>query len=208
VAFPKKEESPTIPPPGLVAPPDPPKTKKDELASRITLKQKDKIVDFTLDLKLQQTDFDKLHWIAFLMADGLRGEMEAAAGLVSRHDLAKAVKTLVDKGLTDRGVLPGSFPPGAFPRSAGPGERFSNEPMQRVSWMAGLLPFLGQDTLYRKINYHSHAFFVHRIIYATFVGPLEQEFYIDHVDGISGRAVHTGANRRAHADNGPGAADM
>ena len=118
------------------------------------IKQKDKIVEFTLDLKMELAELAKLHGIASLIGSGLRAEMELASGAFTRHHLAWAAKNLPEKGLTDRGVLPGNYPPGAFPRSAGNAQRFLREPMQRVSWMAGLLPFLGQETLYQKINFN------------------------------------------------------
>jgi hypothetical protein len=48
-----------------------------------------------------------------------------------------------------------------------------------------ITPGFLNDSLYRKINFKGRAFFVHRIIYATFNGPLEQEFFVDHVDTVT-----------------------
>jgi Protein of unknown function (DUF1559) len=149
VAIPKKEELPGNPP---TAPLDPTKAKA-EPPSKITVKHKDKSVEFVLDLKFSSAELRKLHGIAALMACGLNAEMEALAGMFTRHDLAKAVKSLSEKGLAERTVPPGQFPPGAFLHTGSPSQRFLREPMQRVSWMAGLLPFLGQETVYGKINF-------------------------------------------------------
>ncbi len=162
VEVPKKDEPPPpIDPKTGVAPPPPPppvidpaKAKKDELASRITVKHKDKVVDFLLELRLENNELARLQGIAGLISSGLRAEMEAAAGLFSRHDLALAGKRLPEEGLSEQNVLPGNYPPGAFLRSAPNTQRFLREPKQRISWMAGLLPYLGQRTLYEKINFN------------------------------------------------------
>ena len=128
--------------------------KVDPNVSKITVTQKDKTVEFTLDLKLDQLEIGKLHAIASLIGCGLSAEMEVAAHAWTRHDLARAGKLLPEKGLSERGVLPGYYPPGAFQRPATSAQRFRHAPIQRVSWMAGLLPFLGQEILYSKINYN------------------------------------------------------
>lgn len=132
------------------------KPKKEELptASKITVNQKEKTVEFLLDLKLEPSDFGKLHAMAQLMACGVRAEMEVGSGLISRHELARAGKLLPEKGLSERSVLPGNYPPGAFPRPFNNAKRFMREPINRVSWMAGLLPYLGHNTLYQKINFN------------------------------------------------------
>ena len=46
------------------------------------------------------------------------------------------------------------FPKGTFSRESGLGDRLSRTwaPNQRVSWMAGLLPYLGQEALFNEIN--------------------------------------------------------
>jgi len=163
VMVPKKEEAsdpsnPKTPQRPFIRPnPNVPKSvvKKEEAArSSITVVQNDKTVNFVLDLRLEQPEVSKLHSIAALMGIGLRASMDVAAGLFTRHDLARAGKLLPEKGLSERGVLPGNYPPGAFLRPSSNNKRYFREPLNRVSWMAGLLPFLGQDTLYSKINFN------------------------------------------------------
>jgi hypothetical protein len=170
VDIPKKEEAPAAAPVAPRTAPPGPRTRapsrgsanevakeKDEppAASKITVTQDDKTVDFVLDLKIEQPEMSKLHGMASLLGYGLRAAMEVAASGVTRHDLATAGKLLPEKGLSDWN-LPGQYPPGAFPRRPNPSKRFIREPLQRVSWMAALLPFLGhgQDTLYGKINFN------------------------------------------------------
>jgi hypothetical protein len=169
VEVPKKDEPMAVDPmttrPNPAIPPRPrsnrgipidvPKDKKEVLpsASKITVTQNDKTVEFVLDLKLEQPEMSKLHGIASLLGCGLRAAMEVAAGTVTRHDLATAGKLLPEKGLSEKGVLPGHYPPGAFHRQPSADKRYLKEPLQRVSWMAGLLPFLGHETLYGKIYF-------------------------------------------------------
>ncbi|MCI0743698.1 MAG: DUF1559 domain-containing protein [Gemmataceae bacterium] len=130
--------------------------KDDELptSSRILLSQTGKTVELTIDLVVDQATLSRLHGTAVLLALSVRAEIDLVAGFISRHDLAKAGKLLPEKGLSDRQVPPGQYPPGAFKRPAG-ALRLAREPNHRVSWMAGLLPFLGHDTLYSRINFES-----------------------------------------------------
>ncbi len=172
VEVPAKEEvlppaDPSNPNPLAVRPPiqpqpppnpnDPTKkvVKKEELptASKIAVAQDEKKVNFTLDLKMD-AEWSRLLSMASLMSCGLRAEMDVAAGLLTRFELARAGKLLPEKGLSERGVPPGNYPPGAFQRPPSNARRFIREPMNRVSWMAGLLPFLGQETLYGRINFN------------------------------------------------------
>jgi hypothetical protein len=148
VVVPKKDD-----PPGTPTPPIDPAKTKNEPPSNITVKRKDKSVDFLLEMKFTSAEMSRLHGAASLMACGLNAEMDALGGMFTRHDLGRAVKALSEKGLTERNVPAGQFPPGAFLYTGNPSQRFLREPLQRVSWMAGLLPFLGQDTVYRKINF-------------------------------------------------------
>jgi hypothetical protein len=133
--------------------PDQPKEKKEQFVSKITVDETGKNVTFVLDLKLEQAEMNKLSGLASLMGCGLRGAMDVAAAAPTRTDLAKAAKLLAEQGLSDRKILPGRYPPGAFPRPGGNLKRYVRLPMERVSWMAGLLPFLGQKTIYDRINF-------------------------------------------------------
>ncbi|MCI0456986.1 MAG: DUF1559 domain-containing protein [Gemmataceae bacterium] len=83
---------------------------------------------------------------------GLRTEIELVDGVIRRHDLALAGKRLGEEGLSDRKVLPGNFPPGTFKRPV-TSRRSSLDPGQRVSWMAGLLPYMGRQGLYGQIRF-------------------------------------------------------
>ena len=68
----------------------------------------------SLDLVLDAAAYSRLRSVAILSAITLRGEIDIAAGILSRHDLALGLKNLSEKGLSSRNVGPGQLPPGAF----------------------------------------------------------------------------------------------
>ncbi len=135
----------------------PPKPKTEEHASRIMMVGHDATVEFLLDLVLEGNGPTKLSNAASLMVLGLKNELDlaaarsAAATISYRHALGKAVGALPKAGLTERGVPPEFYPPGVFRRNTS--LRSAREPGNRVSWMAGLLPFLGHENLASRINY-------------------------------------------------------
>ena len=114
--------------------------------------QKKDTVDFVLDLVLDNSTLTQINNIAILTASALRAETEAAASKSVRHWLAKAGKTVGEKGVSDRDVPAGRFPPGAFPRTKTP-VYVDQEPRNRISWMASLLPYLGQQHLYNRLQF-------------------------------------------------------
>jgi len=136
--------------------PQQPKTQPSDDAnpktSRIRVGRRAEQVRMTVDLVLDQARFTNLANAASLMLLGLRNELNLAAGTSSRHGLGKAAFLLPEQGLPDRGLPPGMYPPGAFKRQD-TSNRLAREPGQRVSWMAGLLPYLGQEQLYNRINF-------------------------------------------------------
>jgi Protein of unknown function (DUF1559) len=77
-----------------------------------------------------------------------------------RHQLSKAARRMAEDpdakwrqhaGLNGKG--PGQYPPGAFPLAVQ--NRPVYDPGRRISWMAGLLPYLGQQSLYDVIHFDS-----------------------------------------------------
>jgi len=129
-----------------------PATDDDELAnSRLTINATEERVEFTLDLLLDQAAFAYMYEIARLFVQGLKSQMDLAEAKSYRHKLGKASRELGVNGLSSRNVPPGFFPPGAFKRPEI--YRSGRDPSQRVSWMAGLLPFLGRQELHNFINF-------------------------------------------------------
>src|SRR5213075_2874219 len=110
-------------------------------------------VEFVLDLVLDNPALTQVQGISALTASVMRMEMDAAANASLRHTLANAGKLLGEKGLTEREVPPGRFPPGAFKRDRAP-LITDKEPGNRISWMAGLLPYMGHQNLFNKIQFN------------------------------------------------------
>jgi hypothetical protein len=154
---------PPIPPPGAPTgrggqggnPAPAPVAEFDEQAksSRILVVMADKAVKFRLDLVLPGQALEQATSLLSMMVLGLKAETDIAGGENLRWRLAEAGKLLGEKGRSDRGVPPETFPPGAFPRPLAT-KRTDREPPSRISWMAGLLPYLGHDTLYSRIDFN------------------------------------------------------
>jgi hypothetical protein len=138
--------------PGAEPPPVLPGDDDDIVNSRLTIRIRDRRIEFTLDLLLaDRVSYGYVYDVARLFVQGLKSQMDLAEARSYRHKLAKVANELGVQGLSSRGVLPGHFPPGAFKRPAV--FRSGRDPSQRVSWMAGLLPFLGRQDLYNFINF-------------------------------------------------------
>lgn len=132
---------------------DPEELAEEAKASRVRVLVNEKYVRLALDLVLlAQVDWSIFHSAAALTVCGLRTELDAAASLDQRQRLAQAALALGEKGLPEQGIGAGRYPPGAFSRE-GAEKRTAREPLNRVSWMAGLLPYLGHDLVYRKIHF-------------------------------------------------------
>jgi hypothetical protein len=133
--------------------PNQPRPMQEELpkASKLNLALRGSTIDMTLDLVFDHQAFARVNNLVGLLAVTLKSEVDLAGGAFSRHDLALAVKQLGEKGLSDRGVAPGRFPPGAFKRAGG--SRLAQQPYHRMSWLTGLLPYMGQDALYQKLDF-------------------------------------------------------
>jgi hypothetical protein len=142
------------PPPGApgYTPFDPKKdpVKVEPTTSYITMANTDKSVSVTLHAALEDKALAKLSGVTDLLMVGISGQLEAAAGKSHRADLARAVKLLGEQGVKDRGTA-GQYPRGLFPAKAK--TRAAGDPALRISWMAGLLPYLGHEALYSRITF-------------------------------------------------------
>jgi Protein of unknown function (DUF1559) len=137
--------------------------KKDSPAeattSQITVNCQLNKVDFVLDLVLDDPTLARIAGAAALKASTVRGDIEAALSPSQRHALANGVRLLGQHGLTARDIAPGRFPPGAFRRDLDPKSKTfpllsDQEPKNRISWMAALLPHLGHENLFKKIQFN------------------------------------------------------
>lgn len=178
--------------------PNAPLLPADPQTSAISVAQSQKWVSFNIDLVFDGAAFARLYGVAELLASNLKNEADMAISVGGRASLAKAGKELGVQGLTDRGVVPGQYPPGTFKRASVGGLRTAHLPNHRISWMAGLLPFLGQDMLYRRIDFDSSwkdpsNWMVARTIVPEFLDPMYPDrarfvYYPD--SGLEAAATH------------------
>jgi hypothetical protein len=145
---------PGFPMPGIPGQPQVPmETPKEITKSQVTVTQNASTVEFTLDIVPDNWSRLAMEAIANLAASSMRGEAEGAANASLRHGLANSGKVLPEKGLSAQGVDPGQYPPGAFKRGAEALLRTDREPKNRISWMTGLLPYLGHQNLFERVKF-------------------------------------------------------
>ena len=128
-----------------IAPPE----KKD--ASRWTATLREQSVDIQVVLTMDKKMMENARVSALFMALAARAEIELGTEASPRHRLAKAGSLLGEQGLAAWDVPPGTYPPGTFKRKA-VASRIGDAPAQRMSWMTGLLPYLGHDNLLRRVD--------------------------------------------------------
>jgi hypothetical protein len=144
---------PNIDPMGIEGqPPMPqPKIEVEEAAtaSRIEVRQNYTEVFFTLDVIFGEEEANFRNTAALLMV-GLKAKLELVAE-GNLHRLGQATGKLGKEGIPRHEGTAGKFPNGVFPRVES-GKRIAQEPIHRVSFLAGLLPHLGRQTLFEKID--------------------------------------------------------
>jgi len=121
---------------------------QEHASSTVTVTLREKSVLLAFDLTLTDSAYQKVLGIVSMGFVQARGRSDMASGKSHTQDLAAALKAYV---LQNK-----QFPRGTADRES-PQERgnLPTYPDQRVSWMAELLPFLGQGEytpLYRQIN--------------------------------------------------------
>ena len=111
---------------------------------------RDRDVDVTVSLHLDKNAEVRMKTLAGLLAMQARAELDLATEPNLRHALGRGVKALGENGLAERNVDKGSFPPGSF-RRAGAGKS-ADGPYYRMSWMTSLLPYLGHESLFNRLD--------------------------------------------------------
>ncbi|MEI7684905.1 MAG: DUF1559 domain-containing protein [Planctomycetota bacterium] len=133
---------------------DPNDPANKEAPSRWSATQNEHVVDIRVDLTFDPATHNRTQGLVNLFVFAVRSEVELAVDPRSRHRLGQAAVTLAEKGDTKRQIPPGSFPPGTLKRPSG-ASRGSDTPYYRLSWMTTLLPYLGHDSLYQRIDFTS-----------------------------------------------------
>jgi uncharacterized protein DUF1559 len=111
---------------------------------------RDRDVDVTVSLPLDKNAFDRMKSLAGLLAMQARAELDLATEPNLRHALGRGVKALGENGLEKRNVDKGAFPPGSFRRVAA--GKSADGPYYRMSWMTSLLPYLGHESLFNRLD--------------------------------------------------------
>jgi hypothetical protein len=118
--------------------------------SRMSAVLRDDNVDVTLHLILDNATLERAKGVATMLALGARGPVDLVSEPNLKHLLGRGVRELGEKGLPDRKLAVGQMPPGAFRRPKI--SRASDAPYYRMSWMTSLLPYLGHDNLFRRLD--------------------------------------------------------
>jgi hypothetical protein len=118
------------------------KSQEDPTESEIRVGLDEVNVTFTLNIVLDNDELKKFQAAASTVLAALQLQMEIAVQADHRDKLALAI---VDLGKQ------GQFPAGAFERRQNK-TRIAQDPVERVSWMANLLPFLGHRSIYDGIK--------------------------------------------------------
>jgi hypothetical protein len=113
--------------------------------SSMTLNRQGRSIYFDFDLTMTERAYDQVYVLTESAVVRMKGMVDMADGQPRWHELA-GTSTVLRKD--------GSYPRGTFPRDEPVGSRLSRTwpPNQRVGWMVNLLPFLGQDELYQRID--------------------------------------------------------
>jgi Protein of unknown function (DUF1559) len=119
-------------------------------SSHFSAKIRDRDVDVSVTLLLDKNGFERMKSLAGLLAIQARTELDLATEPNLRHQLGQGVKALTENGLESRSVDKGAFPPGSFRRASA--SKSADGPYYRMSWMTSLLPYLGQEGLFRRLD--------------------------------------------------------
>lgn len=157
---PPGSELPGMPPPGtpfdpMMGIPGQPGTiqPRPMLPSTIDIELSDRIVTFTTSVQWSEEKYLALIRPAVnRMTTQVRGRLNVFSGSSDWFALANGITKLTERKEP--------FPPGALPRAQrGDNFRLPYPPDQRVSFLAGLLPYLGQGQLYSQIDPQNAAWF-------------------------------------------------
>ena len=111
---------------------------------------RDRDVDVSVTLRLDRAAYDRLKGLAGLLSVEARAEVELASDPNLRFELGRGVKLLGENGVPDRNVEKGNYPPGSFRRVGA--AKSADGPYYRMSWMSSLLPYMGHDALFRRLD--------------------------------------------------------
>jgi hypothetical protein len=123
--------------------------------SSIKVERKVRSLLLNVDLNLNEPGYDRIYALTQGMVMRMKGMVDMSNGMPRFYELAAAgtkYRTEEIKGKETKAA--NTFPRGTFARDDSQG-RLSRTwpPNHRVSWMAGLLPFLGYQEIYDSIDF-------------------------------------------------------
>lgn len=115
-------------------------------ASKVKLSRKARYLFIEFELNTIQRAHDRINQLTLNIVSKMRGFVDMASTAPHWTTLSDAAIRKSKDG--------DAIPRGAYPLAEGKGGRMARnwEPWKRVSWMAGLLPYLGQEDLYRSVE--------------------------------------------------------
>jgi hypothetical protein len=121
--------------------------------SSMKLERKGRTLVLNVDLSLNEKAYDRVYALSQGFVMRARGMVDMAGGQPRWYELAAAATKYRTDAVVKEKKPANAYPRGTFPREDGQG-RLSRTwpPNQRVSWMAGLLPFLGYQEIYDDIR--------------------------------------------------------
>jgi hypothetical protein len=113
--------------------------------STMGISRQGRSVRFNIDLALTVRAYDQIYAISEGAVIRMKGMVDMADTHPRWFELASAAKSLPKEGVLQQAT---------FPRGEALNQRLGRSfpPNQRVSWMAGLLPFLGHEDLFKRID--------------------------------------------------------
>lgn len=114
--------------------------------SSIGLARNGRLLTLTADLNMTLKAYDRIYELAESVVIRMKGMVDMASPTPHWHQLGQAAVSARGKD--------GIVPRGTFVREESMGGKVSRNfpPHQRVSWLASLLPFLGHEDLYNRID--------------------------------------------------------
>jgi hypothetical protein len=125
--------------------------------SSIKVERKGRTLLLNVDLNLNEPAYDRIYALAQGTVMRMKGMVDMADGMPRFYELAAAGTKYRTEAVDAKGKetkAANTFPRGTFARDDSQG-RLSRTwpPNHRVSWMAGLLPFLGYQEIYDGIDF-------------------------------------------------------
>jgi hypothetical protein len=124
----------------------------NEPKSTMKLERKGRTLILNLDLSLNERAYDRIYGLSQGFVLRAKGMVDMAGGEPRYYELVSAGTRYRTEAVEKEKKPANTYPRGTFPREEGRALSRTWPPNHRVSWMAGLLPFLGYQEVYDGIR--------------------------------------------------------